>query len=188
MRVTHDYHPSANPNLYEVTVTVENISAVPVDLRYRRVMDWDIDADGLQRVRHDRARQRGRHPVHERRRFRDRQPARRAVVDAVHRRSGRQRPGGPRFALRLRLRRRSRPVRPQRSAPTTGRRATRSTPWPRSSMSAPRRIHSVSRAPSTARPSARRTRSCSRSRASVEAPRSPTPPQEVRTPCRKATR
>ena len=42
MRVRHDYHPSANPNLYEVTVTVENISAAPVDLRYRRVMDWDI--------------------------------------------------------------------------------------------------------------------------------------------------
>ena len=43
LRVTHDYHPSTNPNLYEVTVTVENLSAAPVDLRYRRVMDWDIE-------------------------------------------------------------------------------------------------------------------------------------------------
>lgn len=44
LQVTHDYHPSPNPNLYEVTVTVRNISADPVpDLRYRRVMDWDVD-------------------------------------------------------------------------------------------------------------------------------------------------
>lgn len=43
LRVTHDYHPSATPNLYEVDVTVENISASPVDLRYRRVMDWDVE-------------------------------------------------------------------------------------------------------------------------------------------------
>lgn len=43
-RVTHDYHPSPDTaNLYEVDVTVENISADPVDLRYRRVMDWDIE-------------------------------------------------------------------------------------------------------------------------------------------------
>lgn len=44
MRVTHDYHPSpATQYLYEATVTVENVSgqAIP-DLRYRRVMDWDI--------------------------------------------------------------------------------------------------------------------------------------------------
>ena len=42
--VTHDYHPSPlTPNLYEVTVTVENISANEVDLRYRRVMDWDVE-------------------------------------------------------------------------------------------------------------------------------------------------
>ncbi|XXY47545.1 DNRLRE domain-containing protein [Sorangium sp. So ce269] len=41
--VTHDYHPSAaTPWLYEVVVTIENISPAPVDLRYRRVMDWDI--------------------------------------------------------------------------------------------------------------------------------------------------
>lgn len=44
LRVTHDYHPSlVTPNLYEVLVTVQNISASPVDLRYRRVMDWDVE-------------------------------------------------------------------------------------------------------------------------------------------------
>ncbi len=44
LRVTHDYHPSPDTaNLYEVTVTIENISAAPVDARYRRVMDWDIE-------------------------------------------------------------------------------------------------------------------------------------------------
>lgn len=41
--VTHDYHPSpATPNLYEVAVTIQNISGNPTDVRYRRVMDWDI--------------------------------------------------------------------------------------------------------------------------------------------------
>lgn len=44
MRVTHDYHPSPDTdNLYEVEVTVENISGATIDLRYRRVMDWDTD-------------------------------------------------------------------------------------------------------------------------------------------------
>jgi hypothetical protein len=42
-RVTHFYHPSSIPNLYQADVTIENISASPVDLRYRRVMDWDIE-------------------------------------------------------------------------------------------------------------------------------------------------
>jgi hypothetical protein len=44
-RVTHDFHPSAiTPFLFEVVVTIENISASPVaDLRYRRVMDWDVE-------------------------------------------------------------------------------------------------------------------------------------------------
>lgn len=42
-RVTHHYRPSAQtPNLYEVVVSVENISSSTVDLRYRRIMDWDI--------------------------------------------------------------------------------------------------------------------------------------------------
>ena len=44
LRVTHDYHPSPDTaNLYEVTVTIENISAAAVDARYRRVMDWDVE-------------------------------------------------------------------------------------------------------------------------------------------------
>ena len=44
-KVTHDYHPSAQtPNLYEVTVTIENISGTAIDhVRYRRVMDWDVE-------------------------------------------------------------------------------------------------------------------------------------------------
>ncbi len=42
-RVTHDYHPmTTTPNLYEVTVTIENISGVAKPTLYRRVMDWDI--------------------------------------------------------------------------------------------------------------------------------------------------
>lgn len=43
LRVTHDYKPSSANNLYEVTVTVENLSGAPVDLRYRRAMDWDVE-------------------------------------------------------------------------------------------------------------------------------------------------
>jgi hypothetical protein len=42
--VTHDYHPSPDsPNLYEDVVTIENISGAPVHVRYRRVMDWDVE-------------------------------------------------------------------------------------------------------------------------------------------------
>ena len=40
--VTHDYHPSSSPFLYEVTVTVTNICSSAANLLYRRVMDWDI--------------------------------------------------------------------------------------------------------------------------------------------------
>ena len=44
LQITHDYHPSAQtPNLYEVTVSIKNISSTNVDLRYRRTMDWDIE-------------------------------------------------------------------------------------------------------------------------------------------------
>jgi hypothetical protein len=43
MRVVHDYHPSSNANLYEVTVSITNISGAPIHLLYRRVMDWDIE-------------------------------------------------------------------------------------------------------------------------------------------------
>lgn len=42
MRVVHDYHPSANPNLYEATVTITNTSDAVIEPRYRRAMDWDI--------------------------------------------------------------------------------------------------------------------------------------------------
>jgi hypothetical protein len=43
VKVTHDYQPSSHPNLYQATVTIENIGLLPIgDLRYRRVMDWDI--------------------------------------------------------------------------------------------------------------------------------------------------
>lgn len=42
-RVTHNYIPSASDNLYQVDVTIQNISGSPVDARYRRVMDWDIE-------------------------------------------------------------------------------------------------------------------------------------------------
>ena len=44
--MTHDYHPSPDtPNLYEVVVTITNTSggAAISDVRYRRVMDWDIE-------------------------------------------------------------------------------------------------------------------------------------------------
>ena len=42
--VTHDFQPSsATPFLYEIEVTIENISDLPVgDLRYTRGMDWDV--------------------------------------------------------------------------------------------------------------------------------------------------
>jgi hypothetical protein len=41
-RVTHHFS-SVSPNLYEVEITTENISGLNhPDLRYRRVMDWDI--------------------------------------------------------------------------------------------------------------------------------------------------
>lgn len=43
-RVTHDYHPAEETdNLYEVTVTVENIGEDPTNVLYRRVMDWDVE-------------------------------------------------------------------------------------------------------------------------------------------------
>lgn len=43
MRVTHNYAPSAHPNLYRVTVTIENITSQAQHIVYRRVMDWDIE-------------------------------------------------------------------------------------------------------------------------------------------------
>jgi chitodextrinase/putative cell wall-binding protein len=44
LRVTHLYRPSpVTPNLYEAVVTVRNTGSAAADLRYRRVMDWDIE-------------------------------------------------------------------------------------------------------------------------------------------------
>ncbi len=44
LRVTHNYQPSAiSDNVYDVDVTIENISDDPVHLLYRRSMDWDIE-------------------------------------------------------------------------------------------------------------------------------------------------
>ena len=40
--VIHDYHPSASLNLYQVDVSITNISEIAQDVLYRRVMDWDI--------------------------------------------------------------------------------------------------------------------------------------------------
>ncbi|MEW9672574.1 dockerin type I repeat-containing protein [Ammoniphilus sp. 3BR4] len=43
LKVTHEYKPASTPNLYVVEVTMENIGTDEIgDLRYRRVMDWDI--------------------------------------------------------------------------------------------------------------------------------------------------
>lgn len=44
-RVTHEYVPSAaTPNLYQVNVTIENMSGAPIaTVQYRRVMDWDVE-------------------------------------------------------------------------------------------------------------------------------------------------
>lgn len=43
-QVTHSYTPTATPFLYQGVVTIENIGASEVsDLRYRRVMDWDVE-------------------------------------------------------------------------------------------------------------------------------------------------
>ena len=44
LRVTHDFHKtSKTSNLYEITVTFENISGSDInDIRYRRKMDFDI--------------------------------------------------------------------------------------------------------------------------------------------------
>lgn len=44
MRVTHAYTPSGRTsNLYRVDVTIENLTDSDIDLRYRRVMDWDVE-------------------------------------------------------------------------------------------------------------------------------------------------
>ncbi len=40
--VSHDYHPSLSDNLFQVDVTIKNISGSDQTALYRRVMDWDI--------------------------------------------------------------------------------------------------------------------------------------------------
>ena len=43
-KVTHDFIPSVVDELYEVKVTIENISGATIsDVRYRRTFDWDIE-------------------------------------------------------------------------------------------------------------------------------------------------
>lgn len=44
-RVTHEFIPSPKtPNLYQVNVTITNLSGAPIaTVQYRRVMDWDIE-------------------------------------------------------------------------------------------------------------------------------------------------
>lgn len=41
-RVTHAFAPSTTNNIYEVKVTIENISSAPVEALYGRAMDWDV--------------------------------------------------------------------------------------------------------------------------------------------------
>ncbi|HET7274847.1 MAG TPA: PEP-CTERM sorting domain-containing protein [Longimicrobiaceae bacterium] len=48
LRVKHEYKPSATPNLYEVVVTMTNLTGGTLGdgahaIRYNRVMDWDIE-------------------------------------------------------------------------------------------------------------------------------------------------
>ena len=45
LRITHTFTPAVEtPNLYRVSVSIENISGAAIaDLRYSRVMDWDIE-------------------------------------------------------------------------------------------------------------------------------------------------
>jgi len=43
LEIVHDYHPSASPSLYEAIVTITNNTGADLtNLRYKRVMDWDI--------------------------------------------------------------------------------------------------------------------------------------------------
>jgi hypothetical protein len=42
LRVTHDYHPSPDTALYQVDVTIENVSDAAIEPIYRRSMDWDV--------------------------------------------------------------------------------------------------------------------------------------------------
>jgi hypothetical protein len=45
-QITHEYSPSASKYLYNGKVTIQNLGTASInDLRYRRVMDWDIPPD-----------------------------------------------------------------------------------------------------------------------------------------------
>ncbi|OWW19204.1 PEP-CTERM sorting domain-containing protein [Noviherbaspirillum denitrificans] len=46
LEITHFYHPSTSSNLYQVDVSIKNISGSAIaagDLVYRRVMEWDVE-------------------------------------------------------------------------------------------------------------------------------------------------
>lgn len=43
LSITHEYVPSVSPSLYQANVTITNSTGSAIsDLRYRRVMDWDV--------------------------------------------------------------------------------------------------------------------------------------------------
>jgi hypothetical protein len=43
LQVTHDFHPSSSPNLFEIGVEITNFGDNATTLVYRRLMDWDIE-------------------------------------------------------------------------------------------------------------------------------------------------
>lgn len=44
LQVTHYFHPSSSPNLYQVDITIKNNAPTPAgDVRYRRTVDWDVE-------------------------------------------------------------------------------------------------------------------------------------------------
>lgn len=49
-RVTHHYSPSTNDYAFQVDVTIENVSDSPVDVRYLRSMDWDVQPTATNEV------------------------------------------------------------------------------------------------------------------------------------------
>jgi hypothetical protein len=51
LRVTHSFAPSANPGLFEITVSMTNVSAADItDVRYTRAIDWDIEPTAYNEV------------------------------------------------------------------------------------------------------------------------------------------
>ena len=41
--ITQDFHPSTSPNLYQVDIVITNVTTATTNLRYRRVIDWDVE-------------------------------------------------------------------------------------------------------------------------------------------------